>query len=257
MNYGFYTSASGAFTQMARVDVLSNNLANVDTVAFKPLGISVRQRDAVRTEDGLQHVDTSALLERLGAGVMPTPTRISTRQGAVSETGNPLDVAVQGDGYFMVRIDDELQPTGLTRDGRMLIGPDGTLVQAGSGRPVLSPNGQRIELELGATPEIRGDGVISQSGVVVGQLGLVHVPEPGAMASLGGGIFHPSAQQMEQSRAASGLIRSHAVERSAVDAISTMMGITRASGSARSSLRVASTIDETMNQAINRLGRVS
>ncbi|MEM1167095.1 MAG: flagellar hook basal-body protein [Planctomycetota bacterium] len=257
MNYGFMTAASGALTQMARLDVLSNNLANAETPGFKPLGLSIRARDAVRQEDGLGYVGSDRLLERLGAGVMPTPTAIGTGQGGITETNNPLDVALEGEGYLMVRIDDPEQSIGLTRDGRLLTGPNGVLVHAASGRPVLSPAQAPIELEPGLPVNVRDDGVIVQGGVAVAQLGVITIPEPHTMRAHGHGAHHPTPEQMEQALPSAARVRGRAIEQSAVNPISTMMSITRAGGSARSNLTVASIIGSVMDVAISQLGRVS
>jgi len=257
MNYGFYTAASGAFTNMARMDVLSNNLANIDTVGFKPFSIGVRQREAARQEDSLQYIDSNTLLEKLGAGVMPTPTRISTSQGTLRETHRPLDVAIQGEGYLMVDLGSGAQATGLTRDGRMLLDPTGRLVHATTGKPILSPNAEPIQLEIGVPVQIRADGSIVQNDVEVARLGLINIPEPGTMQPVGGGTFRPTTQQMEQASQPDAHLVQGSVEDAAVNPLRTMMAVTTAGSSARSNLRMVSTINEIMGLAITRLGRVS
>lgn len=258
MNYGFYTAASGALTNMARMDVMSNNLANVDTVGFKPLGIAVRQRANVKEEDQLGYIDSAELLDTLGAGVMPTATRVSTTQGALQETGNPLDVALLGEGYLMVRMDDAEQPIGLTRDGRMLVDAQSQrLVHAATGEEVLSVDGEPIAVVPGVDIEIRDDGSVVQQGTAVGQLGVVDVPEAKAMRSFGHGLFHPTLGQIEQRAVSGARVRSHTVEQSAVNAVRTMMGVTNAGRAASSNLGMVGILNESMQLAISRLGRVS
>ena len=76
MNYGMYISASGALTSMHRLDALTNNLANVNTVGFKPHTPAVKQRDVARVEDDMPLADSNAMLERLGGGVQLAPAAL-------------------------------------------------------------------------------------------------------------------------------------------------------------------------------------
>ena len=71
MNYGMQISASGALSGLYRMDVFSNNLANINTTGFMPDVPVIRQRDAAAREDGLGAMPSNELVERLGAGVMP------------------------------------------------------------------------------------------------------------------------------------------------------------------------------------------
>ena len=118
MNYGLYMAASGMSTSMARQNALSNNLANVATVGYKPDNFAIRQRAAVRQEDGLHWMDSNEMLEKLGAGVQPTFSRVEQSQGPLTETNNPFHIAVQGDGFLQYERGNLEQGFGLSRDGR-------------------------------------------------------------------------------------------------------------------------------------------
>lgn len=263
MNYGLYIAASGAQVNMARQDVLSNNLANVTTTAFKPDVFAMRQRDAARIEDGLPFEDSNALLERLGAGVLPMPTRIQTAPHGFETSANPLDLAIVGEGFFQVagpgggEGEDATGTPRLTRDGRLTIGPDGRLVTAAGGRPVLDEGGGTIRLERDAPVTIDSRGVITQRGRAAGRIGLVTVADPSRLVREGEGLFRVPDEQESTRDEASGTIRQGALERSGTDAIRAMMEVTSASNAVSANLTMIANINELMGRAINTLGRVT
>ena len=117
MNYGLQIAASGVLVQMHRTDVLANNLANIDTVGFKPDWAGALARDPARREDGLLGLPSDALVERLGAGVLAAPTMTSFAQGPIRQTGRDLDAAIRGTGFFVVGGESGPASLRLTRDG--------------------------------------------------------------------------------------------------------------------------------------------
>ncbi|XHC26099.1 flagellar hook-basal body protein [Phycisphaerales bacterium ac7] len=259
MNYGLYMAASGMSASMARQNVLSNNLANVSTVGYKPDSFAIRQRAAARQEDGLHWMDSNAMLERLGAGVQPTFSRVEQAQGPLTESNNPLHIAVQGEGFLRYERPNLEHGFSLSRDGRLDLNSDGTLVRASDGAPLLDASGNRIRVDLGQGDlQIDGNGTLRQGEAVVGQLELVTVPDSSLLVKAGSGDFTFGDRVSVQSmRAADGQIKQRFLEDSSVNAIKSMMDVTSASRAAQSNMRMASTIFEVMGEAINRLGRTS
>ena len=102
MNYGLYLSASGMLTNIYRQDVFANNLANVETIGFKPHIPSIAQRDAEAVEDDLSHDVAHELLERLGGGVLAGPQRLDLSVGSLNQTGSELDAALLDKNDFYV-----------------------------------------------------------------------------------------------------------------------------------------------------------
>jgi flagellar basal body rod protein FlgG len=258
VNYGLYVAASGVSASLARQDVFSNNLANVSTTGFKPLEIAVREREVVRLEDDLGLVDSDRLLERLGAGVMPTPTSVKLSHGAHEQTGRSLDVAIEGDGFLVARAGPGDEGLRLTRDGRLAIGRGGRLELASDGSPVLGPEGGEIRLDPMAPTHFRADGAIEQHGATVGRLWVADVTDRAALVPRGGGTLGladgtPGARLI---RGGTGRVTQGHLERSAVDPLKTIMDVTNAGRSARGNLRMISVFGETMDTAINRFGRV-
>src|SRR2546421_5208905 len=101
MIYGLYQSATGVLTNSYRQDVIANNIANSETVGFKKDLALFQQRPTEAQARGLRHA-TNPLLEALGGGILASPTAMNPEQGDLENTGNNLDVAIQGSGYFKV-----------------------------------------------------------------------------------------------------------------------------------------------------------
>lgn len=256
MNYGMYISASGALSSIARQNVASNNLSNVNTPGYKPDSIAVRQRDAARIEDDMPFAESNTLIERLGAGVMPTETFVGTEDAPLKKTDQPLDVALRGEGYFVVRQGEGEEALRLTRDGQFTLNSDNQLVRVADGAPVLDENGQGIRLDPASRISIDADGVISEDGQPAARLRVATVNEPAHLVKEGTGIFRPSD--------ASGGIRDGearvvqgSIEDSGVNPFSTIMAVTGASKAVQGNMQMIGIFNQTMQRTINTLGRVS
>ena len=258
MNYGMYLSASGVLTNMHRLDVHSNNLANMQTTGFKPDMVFSRQRDAVRIEDDLPFLPSNELLERLGGGVLVAPTRIKFSQGALEETGNALDVGIEGDGFFVVqsRTGEGDARFRLTRDGRMAIGPDGALVRATDGAPILDTANRPVRVDTSLPVDIDADGRVRQAGVEVARLRVVQPADPLALVKDGASSFRFRGADTRLV-AADGFVRQGSLERSGVDPLMTLMAITKAGGAVATNTRMIELQDQATERAIGTLGRVS
>ncbi|MEM1422585.1 MAG: flagellar hook basal-body protein [Planctomycetota bacterium] len=252
MNYGLYITASSVSANMARQDVAANNLANVNTPGFKPDTLPIRARAVVREEDNLPFADSDGMLERLGAGVMPMPTMTSFSNGPLEKTSRPLDLAIQGDGFFAV--DSGPDGAKLTRDGRLAINPDGVLVQAASGYPVRSAGGGSIRVDRDAQVEFRSDGAVLQDGQTVGRLALVQPASLDRLTKFGQGLFSvPPGMRLSN---AAGSVQQGHIEGSSVNPIKAMLGVRGASRSAQSGMRMIGILNQNMDALINRFARI-
>ena len=125
-----WSAATGMIAQQLNIDTISNNLANVNTIGFKKsraefedliyqnhkIAGSITQGD-VRVPTGIQ----------VGMGVRPTTVHKFFSQGDYQNTSNPLDMAIEGDGFFQVMVGDEVA---YTRAGAFKLDQDGTIVSA-------------------------------------------------------------------------------------------------------------------------------
>jgi flagellar basal body rod protein FlgG len=259
MNYGLYLSTAGALTNMHRQDVLANNLANVNTVGFKPDSVLTRQRLPERLESPGAATDPQWLLERLGGGQFLQPTRVSLEQGTLVQSDNDLDVALEGDGLFLV---SDGRGTGsehlrFTRDGRFALNADGALVMAAGGMPVLDRDDLPIRLDRSAPIRIDGDGVISQNGAPVAQLHIVAAPSAELLAKEGDNLLRlVEGASIPQAPAAARVRQGH-TESSAVDPILTLNAMMNAAKAAQSNLKMIQYHDNVLGQVFGTFARVA
>jgi flagellar basal body rod protein FlgG len=256
MNYGFYLAASGMLTGMRRLDVASNNMANVNTVGFKPDFAFARPRPAERVEDGLRHIDSNSLLDALGGGMLSAPSAVDFRQAPTLETNNPLDAAIIGQGFFTIQSGPGADGVRYTRDGRFTLDPDGRLVTAASGLPVLDEDGRAITLELGAPASIEASGDILQNGAVVARLGLTTFDDLTALRKAGENLFEIAPGAEAGRRNATAVLRSGAVESSGVEPVRAMLAAQNAGSDTRRAARMIQVHDQLMDRAINVFGRI-
>lgn len=153
-----YTAASGMVAQQHRLDAISNNLANVDTVGYKR-DVSVHKafpelllrrfndEEAIRFPISAElagSIDRAPVVGVLGTGVEQNEVFTIFEQGTVMGTENPFDLALEGNGFFTV---DTPRGERLTRNGSFTLGPEGLLVTQ-QGYPVLGADGDTIEVTL-------------------------------------------------------------------------------------------------------------
>ncbi len=259
MNYGIQISASGAMTAMYRQDVYSNNLANGTTVGFKPDIPAARQRDSARTEDNLAFLPSNELLEKLGGGLQLSPNRTRFTQGSLESSSSALDLAIQGDGFFVVR--DDSDPSGdklrLTRDGRFTKDAQGRIVSATSGMPLLDTNSRPIVLADTGKVTIDNDGTVHQDGKTLARVQFTEFPDKNKLQKRGNGVFVAPANAMSSRQPADGMIKQFAIEASAVDEVDSIMQITGAGRDFEANMNMISAADRMMDRAINTFGRVT
>ncbi len=166
MNNLLYVAMNGAKASLDRMDRISNNLANVNTDGFRAELMSTKALYVNAKED-------------MGVTVFAkeAPAGFDSQNGALQTTGNPLDAAIKGDGWFVVQ--DDAGKEAMTRAGSFTLSATGMLTTA-SGRPVMGDGGP-IEIPAGtADVSISADGIITgkQGGqrAQIGQLKLVKPP---------------------------------------------------------------------------------
>jgi len=190
-----YSAASGMSAQEMNIDNIAHNLANANTIGFKMrraqfqdlLYQSVVQPGAAA---GQQTVVPTGL--QIGLGTRPSSNEIVFTQGAFAETDNPLDLVIQGKGFFQVR-----QPSGelaYTRAGSFRMDKDGNIVTS-DGNPI-EP---QITIPANAqTVNIAQDGTVSYTlpnqtaAQQVGQIQLANFQNPAGLNSIGSNLFTPT-----------------------------------------------------------------
>jgi len=259
MNYGLYLSAAGMLTAMHRMDVASNNLANVNTVGFKPDFAAAMQRLPERVEDGLYQIDSNTLLEKLGGGTLSMPTRTNFTTSPPEVTNNPMDVSILGEGLFVLDAasDDSGDAVKFSRDGRFTIGPAGNLVSSATGRAVLSEQNSPIRLDSTKPVHITTAGDVQQAGQTIARLQIATVPDRDSLIKVGDNLYRADPKIAARRHTTGSFVQPGAVESSGVNPIDTMMDITEAGEAVRNNSRILEVHDEMMDRAINTFGRVN
>lgn len=187
-----FTAATGMIAQQLNLDVIANNLANVNTTGFKKskadfqdLMYQVLQEPGVSTSQ--QGVSPTGI--QVGLGVRPASVSKLFSEGDFESTNNPLDVAIEGDGFFQVTLPSG--ETAYTRSGAFKLNQDGTLVTA---------DGFEITPTITVPPDALGitistDGIVTvrQPNVAtpteVGQLQTVRFQNPAGLRAMGRNLF--------------------------------------------------------------------
>jgi flagellar basal-body rod protein FlgG len=196
MNRSLWIAKTGMEGQQFKLDTISNNLANVATNGYKRAGVvfedlmydNLRQVGAASSD---QTQLPTGLQVGLGARVSASTRNFS--QGNLQATGNNLDIAIKGQGFFQIQLPDG--STGYTRDGSFQLDPNGQLVTANGHllEPgiTIPPNAQSVTLAADGTVNVTVPGqAASQS---VGQLQLATFINPGGLEPRGQNLYAETA----------------------------------------------------------------
>lgn len=255
MKYGMYLAASGALGSMYRQDVLSNNLANLNTVGFKPDAVVMQQSDPERIQSGAM-TPPQLVLEQLGGVVQSGPTRPRLGQGEIRPSSNPMDLAIEGDGFLTVGGGEDATDIRLTRDGRLTLDEGGRLVTVTGGLPILDDTGQPIVLTGNGELTVDDDGSLRQDGQLVARLGLAAPEDALDLEKLGANLFRLRDGAMLAEGRPAGRVLGSSVEGSGVDPITTMTALMSAAKAANANIKMMQFHDYLTGQAVNVLGRI-
>jgi flagellar basal body rod protein FlgG len=232
---GFYTALSGIVSSMTRQAVVADNIANASTVGFK---------QSRTTQDDFELQIMNSLgpeLGLLGTGAIPTGLKLDISQGPLEVTDVQSDLAVDGDGLFVVRTGGGVA---YTRAGNFQVDVSGTLVTE-QGYPVLDTAGHNIQ--PGQTFTVASDGTIVETGQ---RIALVGWP-PGGVTRLGENLYSAGGALTP----ATGQIRQHMLEHSNTDMGVAMTELISLQRNFQMSSRALSLQDGTIGDAIS-LGRL-
>ena len=254
MTYGLWSSAGGLQVNEYRQSLAANNMANVDTVGFKHDLAVIHERRVESAADVMQAPYAHKLLDGLSGGVWVRPTYTSFDQGALEETGRGLDVALLGDGFFTVAEGDEVR---YTRDGRFVPNGEGELVMvAGDGRcRVLDAGGSPVMIDpaLGEV-HVGNDGTVYQGETAVARLGVVDFDDHTMLRKVGKSVFENvgAADPVP----ATPDVKGGYVERSTVDPVAGLINMIEVTRAYELNARMISLQDDTLGQAVTRIGRI-
>ena len=244
MDSGYYAAATGLVVRTQALDAIANNLANTSTPGFRGSKNMFHSMVAENQRLSVLNADANDY------GVL-SGTRLDTSQGALTGTDNPLDVAIEGSGYFQVQTASGIV---YTRGGSFRVSPQGQLTTAG-GDPVIGDSGP-ISVP-GAPVSVSPDGTITANGAIAGRLKVVDFPKDAELESLGGGYYRP-AQATTPVNSTTSRIHQGMLESSNVNPVTSVIELISAQREVESMRRVLTMfnneLDKTAAQDLPRVG---
>jgi flagellar basal-body rod protein FlgF len=226
MERGLYIAASGMLAEMARQDQLANELANASTPGYKADRVSQKAFGDLLLSDSAD----GSVVGPLGSGAAIDKQETDLRQQALRDTGEPLDLAIQGDGWFGVRTSSGIR---YTRNGAFTADAKGNLVDQ-LGNQVLGEGNQPVKVT---------DGTVDTTKVAV-----FKVANP---AKQGDSYFTGSAGGKD-----TGEVRSGSLEGSGVDPARTMVDLMASMRAMEATQKAITTIDSTLQLTSSQVGNV-
>jgi flagellar basal-body rod protein FlgG len=244
MNNGIYGAVSGSLAAVNKLDVLANNLANVNTPGYK--------KDRIRFESVL----AASGAPGRGDGAREAPVLVEERYaidfsvGDIRYTGNTFDLALDGEGFFVVNT-----PEGkaYTRQGNFRVDANGKLVTA-DGYEVLG-GGAPIVIR-GGTVSFDAQGKMFVEGIESGLIDVVDFPRPYDLRKAGSALFVPSIPDAVSQSAVGTKVMQGNLEGSNVNAVEEMVRMIEATRSSESCQRLIQNYDQMTAKAVNELGKV-
>jgi len=244
MDNAVYVGVSRQMVLRREMDIIANNIANLDTAGFK-------------VESLMHKTDPAAPAMTLGG---PRPVKFVAAdnvarnfgQGALNKTDAPLDMAIEGQGFFQVQTPEGPR---FTRDGRFTTDPTGRLVNQ-QGYAVLSDGGGEITVdsEKGQV-SIGADGTMSQGNELVGKVGMFSFANQGALEKAGDNSFRNSSNLQPEVAAGAKLRQGH-LETSNVKPVLEITRMVEVSRAYESTAKMIDSEAELSRRSVERLGRV-
>jgi flagellar basal body rod protein FlgG len=242
VNAGLYSAVSGSVAAQTRLDAITNNLANASTPGFK----------AERLVQRAEPVGTAPP----SATTVPTPVTSAVletdfSQGSLTTTGNPLDVALSGDGFLVV---DGPHGERLTRRGNLAIDADGFLATS-DGLRVQGENGD-LNVGRGGPISITPDGGVRTGDLSVGKLRVVEVPQPAALVREGGTMFALGSQKPVAVAPGDVAVIQGALESANLSPVENLVALIDTMRGFEAYMRAAERLDQVTGRAVTDVGRV-
>jgi flagellar basal-body rod protein FlgG len=251
-----YTAASGLKSQQALLDTISNNLSNINTTGFK--------KGRVNFQDLLYQTLQTATRKKpvqvqMGTGVRVASTQVDFKQGILQETGNELDMAIEGNGFFKIQLPNNV--IGYTRNGAFtldsennIVNSDGYRLLDDGGSPIQVPeNTREIQIDNGVIFALPDDGSDLEE---VATIGLAIFNNVNGLEKSGGSIYLPTSASGEPQDGVVGdegfgVIRQFFLENSNVNVVDEMVQMITAQRAYEISTKTIQTSDEILQMTNN------
>jgi len=249
MIQGLYSAASGMVAIERRQATVANNIANASTIGFKRQN-AVQEGFYSHFARQLRRPFHFDVVPGPGGGTAVVETFSDLRPGALSHTGNPLNLALRGPGYFAV---DTPGGERFTRAGAFAIDADGQLATA-EGYKVQNDGGGAIDVR-GGPVTVGEDGTVYVDGVLTGRVRVLEFEEPHMLTREGQALYAASDAAMRRSaRAANTTVAQEHLEMANVNLSREMVDMTLSLRAYGANQRVINAIDETLSRLIDQVG---
>jgi flagellar basal-body rod protein FlgG len=263
MFHALYTAATGMTAQQANLDNIANNLANSSTTGFQARQVQfsdlLYQTETMPGAAATQQTTVTAGLQ-IGLGTVPTSTEITQTQGDLNTTGNPLDLAISGTGFFQILLPSN--QIGYTRSGNFQPNQQGNLTTANGNelQPVITipPNATNITVGSDGTVSATLPG--QTTSTQVGVIQLATFANPGGLNSIGNTTYLQTTASGQPvvgipgGPDGLGTIQQGMLEESNVNTIDEFVNMILAQRSYEADSRVVKAADE-MLQGLNQLAQ--
>ncbi|MDP9751532.1 flagellar basal-body rod protein FlgF [Thermoanaerobacter pentosaceus] len=248
---GLYAASSGMVTQTKIMDVLTNNLANVNTTGYKrDIVITSSFPNFEVTRYGGDNVPPDGKIGKMDYGILIDTFHTNFEEGSFTQTNGKLDFAIDGNGFFVI---DTPNGQRYTRDGSFVLSNDGYLVTQ-EGYIVQGENGP-IELSQGNI-SVDEMGNIKNNGQLVDRLRIVDFDNYDGLRKEGNNLFFIDNSANVQVIPATGRIKQGFLEQSNVNSVKEMVNMISVMRNYESNQKVVIAFDETLGKAVNEVGKV-
>lgn len=256
---GLYTAYTGMLHEQNRMDVLTNNLANADTIGFKKEGATAQSFDAVLVDKIRDDSEPAGLAKRIGVanpGVKIGEGYTDFSQGAFQVTDNAYDFALGGKGFFTIEYTDKAGNTQTlyTRDGNFSVNTDGFLVTQ-DGDYVLNDKDGYIKLDPNHEMVVDKDGSIYQNDALVAKIKLTDFEDYNYIEHFGEN-YYMTVDGATAIDATDCQVSQGYLETSNVSIVSEMVEMISVSRQYEANQKIIQTIDSSLDIAVNQLGKV-
>lgn len=271
---GVYTALSGAMAQSTKLDTIANNLANVNTPAFKRdqqlfqeyLTANEKAPEVMQVPRDVASIESFYNMQGGDKSFVDTRgTFTDFSQGGLKHTGNSLDVAIDGKGFFEVATPNGVK---LTRAGNFTLDGNGQLVTK-EGFPVLKANeggaaaggdtaARVFKFDSSGPIQITDNGEIYQGNEVVGKLSLVQVENPDSLQKLGSSLYGFKANMKAQiTNTANPSLKQGFLETSNVNIVQEMTDMISTNRIFESTQKAISAYDQMAEKLVNVVGKTT
>ena len=237
MESSLYVAVAAQKNLQHQLTVVANNIANANTVGFRSETVDFKSLVSTTAKDPVHFPQV--------AGLYP-----ASEQGTLVETGNPLDLAITGEGWFAIST-----PTGTayTRDGRLQVSPFGE-IQSIEGHPILDSGEAPIQVDTrSGPPEIKADGRILSNGRLVGNIGVFQVAEQDFTGRFSNSAFFSSVPGIPVAVGDTTQLAQGHVENSNVNALKELANLMTITKSFESATALINKADDALSRSISEL----